>query len=298
VTNFVQVKVPDGLTALLWAGRQIEDLSTKMDMVSPGTPKRDTIEKQMEELSVGYGLASRVMSLLAVVERIEDVAGVTPQQKVVAVGIPEGMDQNFFGGHPGHSGLFLGTPSPLRSVARSAMTLNVQSRGLPEYLYESGSSSATVFGSGSSSATVFGSVDFGSSGFGSVVLANTTHPVYEGNEWSYSGQLLVDLGCLLSDGGLPGNSMEERVMNTIFLAILASEDLKLLPGVYDKHLDRMVAFVKNNEDAVKDKATLVKVLNAIRTGSKVPSETLEGFFGQQQYDVLKALWSVERLAFI
>lgn len=91
VKKFAKVPVPDGLIALLWAGRRIEDLSSKLDMAQAG-PMKDTIEQKMEDISVAYSLASRVMSLVAVVERLGDQAGVTPEQKVVATGMPEGQD--------------------------------------------------------------------------------------------------------------------------------------------------------------------------------------------------------------
>ena len=83
-------KAPTGLVALLWAGRQIEDLESAMDMAKEG-PARAAVENDLKEISSKYSLASRVMSLAAVVKRIGDRAGEQPEQQIVPVGMPDGM---------------------------------------------------------------------------------------------------------------------------------------------------------------------------------------------------------------
>jgi len=83
---------PDGLIALLWAGQKVEDLEAALDMGKKG-PARKSIERELKEVSTLYGLASRVMSLCAVIKRIGDKASEVVQ-KQVAVGVPEGMVTN------------------------------------------------------------------------------------------------------------------------------------------------------------------------------------------------------------
>ena len=83
-------EMADGMVALLWAGRQIEDLETSLDAVKNG-PAKTTLNKSLVDVSTNYGLASRAMSLSAVVKRVGDQAGVTPIQKTVAVGMPSDM---------------------------------------------------------------------------------------------------------------------------------------------------------------------------------------------------------------
>lgn len=82
--------VPDGMVALLWAGRKIEDLESQHDMAQAGGPLQTTINMELKGVSSSYGLASRAMSLVAVVKRAGDQAGVEPAQQIVPVGLPEG----------------------------------------------------------------------------------------------------------------------------------------------------------------------------------------------------------------
>lgn len=79
----------DGTVGLMWAGQQIEDMESTLDMAAG--PAKKVIERELTRVSVDFGLASRVMSLSAVVKRVGDQAGVTPDQKVVAVGLPSDM---------------------------------------------------------------------------------------------------------------------------------------------------------------------------------------------------------------
>lgn len=81
---------PNGLVALLWAGRQVEDMESTSDFMGEG-PGGEAVKQDLKEVSTTYGLASRAMSLSAVVTRFGDRAGETPDQRVVPVGLPEDM---------------------------------------------------------------------------------------------------------------------------------------------------------------------------------------------------------------
>jgi Ca-activated chloride channel family protein len=89
-------EAPDGLMALLWAGRQVEDLESALDQAGKG-PKKVAIEKMLKEVSMTYSLASRVMSLSAVVKRIGDIANVPVNQQIIPVGMPSDMPQTQVG---------------------------------------------------------------------------------------------------------------------------------------------------------------------------------------------------------
>jgi len=93
-------ETPNGLVALLWAGRQIEDLESSLDMCGQDGPAKSAIERDLKEISTAYSLASRVMSLCAVVKRLGDQAGEQPEQKIVAVGTPENMQAAGVFGQP------------------------------------------------------------------------------------------------------------------------------------------------------------------------------------------------------
>ena len=300
VSGFVQVKVPDGLIALLWAGRRIEDLSSKMDMVAVGTPKADQIEKAMTDISVGYGLASRVMSLVAVVERIGDVAGTTPEQKVVSVGMPEGMEDLFWqktsGGlnQPVYGG---GSILRRRSMMKSAPAILSRVRGmsLDSSVYDSNhldadmergismnycaDVSTTTKGTSDTKglflydrAQEISDDDMDDDGPGTkmsnsrviAVAACAAAPTFDPDFWLFTGNLLIDLANLKSDGGVPGYTIEVRVWHTLVLALIVTQEAVKFPGVYDQHIARMAAFVEANKDVLGDKITLHKVLKVFK----------------------------------
>src|SRR5437667_1463412 len=76
---------------LLRGARLITDLESRM-VGSEESRRRNTREvKELEQLSVKFGLASRAMSLVAVVERAGDHPGDIPQTQVVPVGMPQDM---------------------------------------------------------------------------------------------------------------------------------------------------------------------------------------------------------------
>ena len=288
VTGFVQVAVPDGLTALLWAGRQIEDLSSKMDMVPQGTPKRDQIEKRMEDLSVGYGLASRVMSLVAVVERIGDVAGTTPEQKVVSVGLPEGMGSVFKQRTRG--ALLRGDGLAIRRLSGMSLLAhpdsNLDEGGISSVNYSCSLDSEPTKGGG------YSDFDEISESTPVVVVAacavEAQTPIYDPDAWSFTGNLLIDLAGLKSDGGVPGTHMEDRVLHTIILALIVALESQQFPGVYDQHIARMRDFIEANSDVLYDPISVYKAMAAIVRPSTCcfDKSTLTGFFYKVQKDVL------------
>ncbi len=76
--------------------------------------------------------------------------------------------------------------------------------------------------------------------------------------------MLTDLADLKADGGLPGHTVEERVQNTLLLALIVANAAQQTPGVYDRHLDRMAVFLEANKDALGDKIAMHKALKAIQ----------------------------------
>ena len=83
--------IPTGLVALLVAGRQVQDLESALDMARGSDPVKASLEGELKKVSVAYGLASRVMSLVAVVKRVGDQKDKEMDQQVVPVGAPEEM---------------------------------------------------------------------------------------------------------------------------------------------------------------------------------------------------------------
>jgi Ca-activated chloride channel family protein len=74
----------------------------------------ERIERRLEALSLEYGLASRVMALVAVVERVEDRPGVLPETRVVPVGTPFGVQfESYFRPRAAAARLAAGPPHAL-----------------------------------------------------------------------------------------------------------------------------------------------------------------------------------------
>jgi len=78
---------------VIHGSRLITDLDSKI-IVGNKNQKRyqDRLNKKLENLSEKYGLASRAMSLVAVVERKDDASGEIPHTAVVPIGMPEDVD--------------------------------------------------------------------------------------------------------------------------------------------------------------------------------------------------------------
>src|SRR5215831_9570492 len=97
----LSLQVPQGDAALGKTLRLLQGsrLITDWESRYPGKEALATIEKRQQSrvagrlrtLSETYGLASREMSLVAVVKRAGDVAGELPVTRVVPVGMPQGM---------------------------------------------------------------------------------------------------------------------------------------------------------------------------------------------------------------
>ncbi len=73
---------------LIHGSRIITDIDSKIT-VETNSRQEDRLERLLEKLSQEYGLSSRVMSLVAVVTRKDDVAGKLPKTMVIPVGMPE-----------------------------------------------------------------------------------------------------------------------------------------------------------------------------------------------------------------
>ncbi len=361
VKKFAKVELPDGLVSLLWAGRRIEDLSSKLDMAGQG-PMKDRIEQKMEDVSVGYSLASRVMSLVAVVERIGDQAGVTPDQTVVPVGVPEGSGTVFpaavaHASILGQAGVGMGNTgmlrsmtlsSPLRSrrdyssTGRKGFAPQIRRRAghiIPEssrggqpisvnysMSIDSNLGPATKGGSfgdfddGVRSAApptmdfmdlerergpvlkdnqdafdgIFDSYQKGPIPVAAVCGAATSSEPYDDGTFYPHNDLLVSLSELLADGGVRGNTLEERVLHTLLLLFLVSLESQKQPGVFDAHIVRLVEFLTANKRSVSGRASLVH--KGIKLGvsgeARLREQSIVSLFRKPTSDA----WEAVRLA--
>ena len=284
------VPVPEGLVALLWGSRRIEDLEAALDM-APTEEIQGTLKTSLENVSTQFGLSSRVMSLVAVVKREDDQAGVEMDQKRVAVGTPEGMDpEGAFGGAQCNY-LSMAAPACAAPAAESwdsgqgmlrtfslcdtSQTLSSSGgssrsfsghRGLKRFRSSSrvGASSGGRRSKGlvleKSSAKLFdvdpakGASDARGIGYGDT-LDYAPPGVTTGQGMFKSASPMDLLYQMEADGGLPGDNMEARIVRTllVMLAIVSNEAKQTNPvDIYGAHFQRMWSFVRANLGEVSD----------------------------------------------
>jgi len=279
---------PEGELALVWAGQQIEDLEAAMDMAKDG-PARVAVEQELKELSVGYELASRVMSLCAVLERVGDQAGETPEQKMVPVGMPSDM--------VGHGGVF---GNPLRGVSCNFLSIsNSGSRGLSlgntadAYSASLQPSSYSLIGD-SGSFTTDGNHDFQTFTSGNMLggdigvasshsvkgcsLGGPRTRVTKSAVWADTSQgttsatgLISWLGQLESDGGLPGKDIETRLVKTALLGILLlKKKVESFTSAYSTHLKKVADFLDANKGTSQYHVSVGEAVDLLRAGTAMP----------------------------
>ena len=104
----------------------------------------------------------------------------------------------------------------------------------------------------------------------------------------------MDLAGLQADGGVRGTSIESRVRDTAILLLITTAAAKAMPGVYEKHLDKMVAFLEANKKAVNGqavalhKAIMAAKRPAVVTGTQQSYEALFGKPDAQVWDACRA----------
>jgi Ca-activated chloride channel family protein len=113
------------LVRLLTGARLLTDLDSEAEQ-QPGA-----VEARLEQLSLEYGLASRAMALVAVVERPGDEPGAPPATRVVPVGLPCGVKfESYF--RPAFSGAALpSSPPPAQCARAQAWELVAKEPALP-----------------------------------------------------------------------------------------------------------------------------------------------------------------------
>ena len=207
---------------LLQGSRLITDMEALLDTVTgdgaAGKRESDRQTKALEKLSTKYGLASRAMSLVAVVKRKGDKPGDVPKTMVVPVGMPQ---DTAFGAYFGggilresvgryHQGKVLACMSVQEAPTARAFR---DSRG-PSLLRRA-----------------FGAKD-----------TNTTE------------NLLLELaGRIEPDGGMPGKDDEERwVATATALFCFMDRGHTATSGAFRAHVSRLLAFLQAAESTATD----------------------------------------------
>lgn len=163
--------------------------------------------KALEQLSAKYGLASRAMSLVAVVKRKGDKPGDVPKTMVVPVGMPQ---DTAFGAYFGGEMLRESAPLPMMRSVKACYCMDAP---------EAPSKRRGLF---------------------QRVFSRATKPA------DTTDDLLVQLaGCIEPDGGMPGKDDEERwVATATALLCFLAEGHTVKSGAFRAHVKKLLAFLK------------------------------------------------------
>src|SRR5439155_2094376 len=199
---------------LLRGARLITDLESRM-LGSEELRRRNTLEvKELEQLSFTFGLASRAMSLVAVVERAGDNPGEIPQTQVIPVGMPQDMAFGaYFDAACVHS--FVGSgyvsDSPEGYVVAKDFGLSPLRQSLRAF------------------------------------RAGKQQELFKSPQLGLPEDLLLELASRLQpDGGMRSNNDEERLSLTLVaLLCFLAEGHTAQSGTFRSHVERLLTFVKN-----------------------------------------------------
>ena len=200
---------------LLRGARLITELESRIVGSESSTRRNARDVKELEQLSVKFGLASRAMSLVAVVERLGDQGGVMPQTQVVPVGMPQ---DTAFGAYFKGAREFVSSP----------------------LLYEDAAMAYT------SRASLFSRSRQASRAFKA-----KQQELFKSPQLEIPEDLLLELASRLEpDGGMRSNNDEERLSLTLVaLLCFLAEGHTVASGTFRSHVDRLLTFVKNYPNA-------------------------------------------------
>jgi Ca-activated chloride channel family protein len=241
---------------LLQGARLITDMESRWpgDQSRPGAEGRresERVKKHLCALSQAYGLVSREMGLVAVVERAGDQPEDLPVVRVVPVGLAQDVMEGSY---------FAGQGPVLYTLAPSAPARMMAKRPVP-LLFHRLHRSIFAEGAGREDLSAESKETGGSA----------------------SASLLVSLASKIeSDGGMPGANEEERVLATI-LALLQflAEGHGAKQGAFRAHVKRMVEFLRKSgfrdkEAPAKVQAEVVKaMIRRAEAGRPLPGDWSE-----------------------
>jgi Ca-activated chloride channel homolog len=226
-------EVSAGTLRLLQGARLIADwesrYSTADSMAPVETRRRNRVAMRLRQLSEEYGLASREMSLVAVVTRAGDRADDVPVTRLVPVGLPKAVEMKAY------------------FEARGAL---IQSCGSPG---RSGSSSVTACYAAPPAPSQ--ARDF------TVLYALDRYEARQREQTSDTDALVELAGRLEPDGGMPGKTVEERVARSAvaYLAFVSRGHTERA-GTFRMHVRRLLVFLHSAEGLSVEHTRLLKTM--------------------------------------
>jgi len=213
--------------------------------------QRNRVAQRLRQLSQTYGLASREMSLVAVVKRADDRPGQLPETRIVSVGMPQ---ETPFGAYFNAPGIMSAAPAGAPIIACYAMSS-------PPMMAPVAPAPAQSEGG-----RISGLLHRMRTGSSKSAAPPPPPP-------STSEDSLMDLAATLdSDGGIPGPSADARAAASAvaLLAFLASGHTPS-NGAFRSHVSRLVRFLQSLSGLDAGKRALIEhAIAAVRAG-KAPT---------------------------
>lgn len=199
--------------------------------------QQSRVAARLRSLSEAYGLASREMSLVAVVKRAGDVEGDLPVTRVVPVGMPQGMEFGaLFGGLPKFTS---GMGSPMQ-FSRMPL-LRMAAAAVPHAASGPGEFKA--------------------------LFSKVFEPRAE-NTTESADDILIEIASQLDpDGGMPGDKKERVTKSIAVLYAMISHGHTPGTGAFRSHVTRLVEFLKRFENLdAREEMIVERALEAASTG--------------------------------
>jgi hypothetical protein len=212
-----------------------------------GRRRQRRVEAMLTKLSEEYGLASRAMSLVAVMERRGDTAGVLPETQIVPVGMPEDVE---FGSYFGRlASPAMGAALADRSVFRHAMPA-IANLSEPSGVF----CEAPPSGPGAQSIE-------------DMLIAREAEDV-----------LVALAAAIQPDGGMEGDDIEARIAASL-AALLAfyEHDNTEDRGAFSPHVRRLVEFIEAHigELDAEHESLARQAIEMVRDGAEAAGQWLE-----------------------
>ncbi len=234
---------------LLQGARLITDWESRYPAAEALAPlekrQQSRIATRLRELSQTYGLASREMSLVAVVKREGDRAGQLPDTRIVPVGMPQDTRfEAYF-----HAPVTMAAPTGA-PMARFAMMSPGMMPPTPP------AQPASVAGGGLSGL------------FRKVRMTSATRPMAPLPPASSDDSLLELASDMDSDGGMPGSNLEARALASTFaLLAFVANGHSSTEGAFRSHVARLLHFLEQLIALDPEKRKIVeRALMAARQG--------------------------------
>jgi Ca-activated chloride channel homolog len=249
----MDLDVPSGdaetgeVVRLLRGSRLITDWESRYPSAEAVAPlekrQQSRVAARLLELSKTYGLASREMSLVAVVKRNSDRPGELPETRVVPVGMPK--DTSF--------SAYLGAPLQMSAPRMRffGSLLSKMGRAEPREAESAMPAQFTAMFS-RSECLADAAIDLGASDTDLLSLATMLEP----------------------DGGMPGDTPAVRAGRTI-AAVLAfvAQGQTLTVGVFRLHVARLVGFLKSlNVTDGMERRLIERAIDSASTGKILPGQ--------------------------